>query len=764
MKWLDANGNELSLDRGSLVNNGAAWVGSSRTVSPPAGAVSLVIGVSARNDGGEGPVLVDHFNVVASGTGSGGSTGGGGTGGGGGTEIPVQQQSQAMVMMGAAALSIEPTGNPQVDNLGALVDLARVSYTGAGAGYDEAGRLQGYRYTLIRHEEGSGANNETPANYTHTYTYQYEGRESYLEKQVYGSSTNPDFKASTSASTYDAWGRRVAIRQNTPGQNDVDDTVRYFSYDGENQILRRRQGTLENGVFTQTTAEAAQTQLYAYVSGQQVGSGKYNGELDVIGRLTAYSTQAGSTQTTVQAGETLRSIAQRVYGNENLWYVLAQANALTGEETLAGGTTLTVPEVKVTANDSNTFKPFNPSEAIGNTAPELPYIPPPPKDSCNPLVAILVIVVAVVVTVFTAGAAAMAMAGTLGSTGLGGIMAAGAAALSGGAIAGGVTLTTLGSAVVGAAAGAAGAAASMAVGSALGQGSFSWRGVAAGAITGGITAGTTSALMGSTSSFATGVGAARELTTAGRVIQGVAGYGASVVGNATAGLDTAFSWNAVAASAVGSFASAKLGGRVGQLEWGGSSGSFMKDAAGYFVNSASHATARRAMGLGSQDWDGMAVDAFGNALGNAAVSRIDEWQFVRRARENWKSLSPEQQQQMLFMSLDNAGKSSHTRIMSDDDLILAQEDINQRRKQGLDVANAQMALDELWTREYLGEGGSVSFGLGEDPEIAVGSLPDDGSIPAFYREEGGALLNTTYYGYPGHGAPAAGSSTRWVNR
>jgi hypothetical protein len=305
-----------------------------------------------------------------------------------------------------------------------------------------------------------------------------------------------------------------------------------------------------------------------------------------------------------------------------------------------------VPEVKVTANDSNTFKPFNPSEAIGNTAPELPYIPPPPKDSCNPLVAILVVVVAVVVTVFTAGVAAVGM-----GAGFSAIMGAGATVMTGGLVAGGLAATTwgaVGAAVIGT---TVGSAVSMGVGSALGQGSFSWRGVAASAVTSAITAGVGTALSG-VDALHTVVGGVRQLNTAGRLVQGAVGYGASVVGNATAGLDTAFSWNAVAASAVGAVASAKLGGRVSQLEWGGSSGNFMKDATGYFINSASHATARRAMGLGNQDWDGMAVDAFGNALGNAVVGGIQRWQANRLAESqsppaSWQDLSPAQQAEFL---------------------------------------------------------------------------------------------------------------------
>ncbi|PZQ34102.1 MAG: hypothetical protein DI562_00435 [Stenotrophomonas acidaminiphila] len=611
LSWRDGYGNEVRLDRGSLVNNGAAWVGSSRTANPPAGAVSLVIGVSVRNDPGEGPVLVDHFNVVASGSGSGGNTGGGGgPGDGGSPEIPVQQQSQAMVMMGAAALSIEPTGNPQVDNLGALVDLARVSYTGTGhVGYDEAGRLQGYRYALLRHEEGSGANNDTPRNYTHTYTYQYEARESYLEKQVHGSSTNQDFKASNTASTYDAWGRRIAIRENTPGQNDVDDTVRYFSYDAESQILRRRQGTLENGAFTQTTAEAAQTQLYAYVSGQHVGSGKYNGELDVIGRLTAYSTQAGSTQTTVQAGETLRSIAQRVYGNESLWYVLAQANALTGEETLAGGTTLTVPPVKVTANDSNTFKPFNPSEAIGNTAPELPYIPPPPKDSCNPLVAILVIVVAVVVTVFTAGVAAVGM-----GAGLSTIMGAGATVMTGGLVAGGLAATTWGAMGAAAIGGFAGSVASQLVGKELGVvDHFSLRNAVASGLTAGATVG-----LGNAEVFSNIAGSSRFAQGAvGSVTASVTSVGA----NKIAGLNGGFSWREIAVSAVSAGLTSMAVPKLGQafnIDQATKAGQNKLNLIGGVVGGLVGSGARKAAGLQDRiDVGQVMADAFGNMLANS---------------------------------------------------------------------------------------------------------------------------------------------------
>lgn len=62
----------------------------------------------------------------------------------------------------------------------------------------------------------------TPEGYTHTYRYTYQGAETYLTQQVIGTSTHKDFKTSNSTSTYDAWGKLLSVRENTPG-GQVDD-------------------------------------------------------------------------------------------------------------------------------------------------------------------------------------------------------------------------------------------------------------------------------------------------------------------------------------------------------------------------------------------------------------------------------------------------------------------------------------------------------------------------------------------------------------
>jgi hypothetical protein len=301
--------------------------------------------------------------------------------------------------------------------------------------------------------------------------------------------------------------------------------------------------------------------------------------------------------------------------------VLADANGFSDPgQPLTAGVQLKAPSVRVSSNDAGTFKPYNPGEAIGSTSPGLPYIEPPPKQHCNTLAMVIMIVVAVVVTVFTAGAALTAIAGAGATFATAGVGAAMAAGFVGGAV---------------------GSIASQAIGSAMGVASFSWKQVAVDGITNAVTAGATSWLSGAgkaantASKFYTVADdGTRALTTLGRAAQGAISYGGSIVANAAVGRDTNFSWNAVAASVVGSYASAKTGGRLPVTQGGTSSGNFISDFGGLLVNGAVNATARRAMGLGKQDWGQIAIDAFGNALGNAAVGKIQSWQANRAADRN----------------------------------------------------------------------------------------------------------------------------------
>ncbi|MGE5564603.1 MAG: LysM peptidoglycan-binding domain-containing protein, partial [Parcubacteria group bacterium] len=79
---------------------------------------------------------------------------------------------------------------------------------------------------------------------------------------------------------------------------------------------------------------------------------------------------------TVRAGDTLRTIAMQVWGDDSLWYLLADANGLTADSELAEGMSLSIPnKVANVHNNAATFKPYDPNRAIGNILPS----PIPPK-------------------------------------------------------------------------------------------------------------------------------------------------------------------------------------------------------------------------------------------------------------------------------------------------------------------------------------------------------------------------------------------------
>ncbi|KER81216.1 hypothetical protein IA64_15700, partial [Xanthomonas arboricola pv. celebensis] len=195
------------------------------------------------------------------------------------------------IPMGGVYQPVDEEGNPLPmpdDGLEGLQLLSVVNYQDGtpATGYDAAGRLRGYRYSLVRNEQGSGMT--TPEGYTHTYRYTYQGAETYLTQQVVGTSTHRDFKTSNSTSTYDAWGKLLSVRENTPGGK-VDDRLRYFTMDAEGNILRRTEGTFKNGVFEQDDAERLRTEQYAFANGQYVAAGRYDGKTDVLGQMNAYA-------------------------------------------------------------------------------------------------------------------------------------------------------------------------------------------------------------------------------------------------------------------------------------------------------------------------------------------------------------------------------------------------------------------------------------------------------------------------------------------
>ncbi|KRB09208.1 putative Ig domain-containing protein [Lysobacter sp. Root690] len=466
-------------------------------------------------------------------------------------------------------------------------------------GYDLAGRLTRYRY-LSSNGQVNG-----PV-YTATYNFSYAGWDSYQQIQVQGSGNAPNQQATTNRLTYDNYGRLQSQREQTPlTSGAIDDRMRYYAYNGDGRVSSRREGTMSGETFVQDMVYGPGNYLLIHAAGEQQaelreGFTASSRQIQTLGGRGYYS--AGGDTVVVQAGERLRTLAQRIYGTEQLWYVLADANGLGDpDQELAAGSQLIAPDITVSRNDASTFKPYDPGAAIGSTTPGLPIVTPPPKQHCNAVAMVLMVVVAVVVSVVTYGA----MTGPASAAVAGAGATAGTATATAAATTAAATTATVGTGTAiaaGAVAGAAGSLASQAVGSLMGVSSFSWRNVAAGAITGAITAGV------GASSF----GRALAGADYGNVAMAAIGSAANYVGQKAAGLNVAFSWRNLAASAVSSAVSSKINGALG-FEGDGF-------AVGFGANLTEGVVSlhvRQAFGMaGGGDYGSIALDAFGNALGN----------------------------------------------------------------------------------------------------------------------------------------------------
>ncbi|WP_315385005.1 LysM peptidoglycan-binding domain-containing protein [Microvirgula aerodenitrificans] len=327
---------------------------------------------------------------------------------------------------------------------------------------------------------------------------------------------------------------------------------------------------------------------------------------------------------TVQSGDTLQTLARRLWGDRSLWYLLADANNLSGSETLVAGQRLNVPNrIGNLHNTSETFRVYQPGEAIGDTDPMLPDAPPPPRveggssGGCGVMGKALIIIVAVVATVFTAGAAAVAMGAV--ASGMG-VMAAGAAALTGGLSAGiGLSAGLIAAAAIG---GAAGSLAGQGVAMASGQQKrFNWGQVGVSALS----AGAGSAITGGP--FGQMVGAAAGEWAA---IAASAMAGSALTQSASSVLGIGhFNWTAVAAAGAG----AMLGHSVGKgLHAAGLRQPLLS---GTLKSMASGGAQSLVHGV-RPNWGRIAAESFGNNVGHQVVGSA-----VERDREQQQQRQPQ---------------------------------------------------------------------------------------------------------------------------
>ncbi|MHA6194734.1 glycohydrolase toxin TNT-related protein [Pseudomonas wadenswilerensis] len=477
--------------------------------------------------------------------------------------------------------------------------LAQANYFGEAGMIDAAGNQTRYRYATFN---SSGAVTQSG-----DYQTVYIGYETYKSATLTATASNAYPGVTTYV--YNDRGDLLHLSSNTRG------TYRRFAVDGDARMVGAED------------AYTAYAQIYLnYQNTSLANSGRLSQGVitDTLVPISAdYPAHAPSSYV-VNEGDTLESIAQVVWGDRSMWYLIADANGKDLSEALVVGSSLRIPNVvSSNRNDATTFKPYNPAEVIGDTI--TPPVPPKPKKKkCNAAASIVMVVVAVVATVFTAGAAGAVLAGAASS--LSTAAAAGVAAFSG-------TMAATGlSAVAAFGIGAAvGSVASQAAGMAMGVvDSISWKQVAVAGLGGAIGAGITSVAAGANSTLGSALDAVGNSSATWQQVaiaygaQGVAGYAGSYIASKVVGLDTSFSWKGMAASAVGSI----VGGAINQKSgfWNASirqqisahTSAWMKD---------------KFFGGNRPDYGQVAMDAFGNTLGDFLVGRITESEDTLRQKQ-----------------------------------------------------------------------------------------------------------------------------------
>jgi LysM repeat protein len=478
------------------------------------------------------------------------------------------------------------------------------------SGYDAEGHAQIYAYSAF--------NITTQQWHTTTYQVSYLKQDGYLEEKTAGTSDDATVVATTDTSYYDAFGRRVAIDTHS-ANTAIPDQVRAFAYDAEGQILERRDGSVGNngaGTFSVTANGGYATQHYAYVQGQQIGSVDEAGTIDVLSGVTGFSnSDAGSNDYVAQAGDTMQSIAQTVYGDASLWYVVADANGFeSATDAPAAGQSLKLPEVQTNSNTAETFKPYNPHEISGSTTPTLPMAPQPPPSAQGCQAGLAVIVVAVVVAI-VAPEIAPVLAAALG---------------------GGTAAAVVGGVMAGVAADAAGQITADALGLRNG---FSWKEAEVTGLSYGISYGVGSKLSAAGKAAAADGGTALangagHLTTAGEAVMGGVQYLGDYAADKVVGEPAQFSWAGLVAHGVGAATASAAGLPTAYDVQHGFGGNLGDAFAGGLLDGA--VTREASLALGDdrvESWQQIGEDAFGNALGNAAAGAINEANAVSEARQ-----------------------------------------------------------------------------------------------------------------------------------
>jgi len=336
----------------------------------------------------------------------------------------------------------------------------------------------------------------------------------------------------------------LAPPSNDPQANGDPRDIRYF-FNGRQLGHVTNNGT-DNTDYAFSVQQHRETPGYGAFAGGATRGTPYAAFAENYDAINGFDSNNRAFRYTVHTGDTLTSIAMTLWGDASLWYMIAEANGLMGDETLVEGQSIIIPDkVHNFHNNASTFTPYDPNAAIGDNAPTDPKIPK--KKGCGVIGMILLAVVAVAVAAI-AGPAIIGSAAVFGAGGTVTTVATGLTAVLGGTAAAAGSAAAIGAAVIGGAlAGAAGSIVSQGLGVATGlQDKFSWKAVGLAAIGGGVGGG----LQGVNAFGASGLG---KLTNfANDFARGALSSSLTQSIGVVTGLQKKLDWAGIAAAGVGS--------------------------------------------------------------------------------------------------------------------------------------------------------------------------------------------------------------------
>ncbi|KSB91877.1 hypothetical protein AS593_07585 [Caulobacter vibrioides] len=397
------------------------------------------------------------------------------------------------------------------------------------------------KQSVIRHKPDTGSGT------TYTTTFDYD------EAGVASSAVIADGQPRNVTYGSSAYGQityRYVAPQSTPGAGTRHtylyfDGLKYGEMGNDGPVQLDYAATINRRNYTQTN-------VFKYGAAQAFAD--FDQSYDPVNADTPGAASGGYV---VQDGDTLQSIAAAMWGDSSLWYLIAEANGLTSASSLVGGMSLIIPNKVANAhNTSETYRPYDPNEALGNVTPSKPKPAAKDKRGCGAaqiFVAIIAVVVAAIVLPHaTAWISSTLFSAPVSAAGVGAALGAGSTVVTTVTATGALVTTTLSAGALiggGIIAGAAGSIISQGVGLAIGaQDKFSWNAVAMAAIAGGVSAGITS-VPGVSQAIKAAGGAG---SIGGSIVRGVASNVVTQGVAVATGLQKNFDWTNVAVAGVSS--------------------------------------------------------------------------------------------------------------------------------------------------------------------------------------------------------------------